>query len=288
MLERVISKVNSLIAINMGVANMHTKLKRGDARAGETYWEEQSRKIHEAYFGNTDNFFKEPVVQLHIASPDLRLGKFIVKALKKTEVGIEFLGKISDSPLGGPIRIPQFQSISPTTATHIANLVHIEEVLGLNLRVPRKIIEFGGGYGGLARCLKLTHSAHEITIVDSPLMTDIQFDFLRNTTPINQNFDVCFREKITSLDGEFDIFNASFSLSETPFDTREEVLDFLRARCKNFLIIFQKSFLHYDNESYFYDWISKLSDTHSCKIEKYPWYRGRDDAYAFSGKRIAR
>ena len=286
MIERLISRISLLVEINLGIKNEHHKLIGDKIEAYETYWQEQSRKIHDAYFGRTDEFFKVPVVQNHIASPDFSLGKHIVQKLKKSAVGIEYLGKISDCPLGGPIRIPQFQSISPTTATHIANLVYMEEILGEDLRKSKRIIDFGGGYGGLSRCLKLINSNHKISIIDSPLMVDIQRDYLKKTLPSNEQIDIEFREKITEIDGKFDVFNASFSLSETPFETRVEVLDFIKNNCKNFLIIFQKEFLEYDNLSYFKNWITEFSTTHKCNIENYSWYCGRSDAYAFSGKII--
>lgn len=286
MIERLISKINSLIEINLGIKNKHPEIQGDKLKGCETYWEEQSRKIHDAYFGRTDRFFKVPVVQIHIASPDFSLGKYIVEKLKKSAVGIEFLGKISDSPLGGPIRIPQFPSISPTTATHIANLVYLEEVLNVDLSKSKRIVEFGGGYGGLSRCLKLINSTHQISIIDSQLMADIQRDYLKNTLPSNEEFDIEFRRKIAEINGGVDIFNASFSLSETPFEIRAEVLNFIKNNCKNFLIIFQKEFLEYDNLSYFNNWIPNLSATHKCNIETYSWYCGRSDAYAFSGKII--
>jgi hypothetical protein len=249
------------------------------------YWHKVALYLNHIYFLDKGSFFLDKQVQDHIASADNPLGNAIVLRLLKSEYGSKLLAMVQDSPLGNPYLIDRFPSLSVTASTHLANVCEIYNSLRIDLHKGYvNFLDFGGGYGGLTRALLGINSCIEVTIVDMPEMVKIQQDYLSLTTSSVQR--VKFFNNISSIDSEvnYDLFNASFSLSETDEEYRIEIMRFIEKRCKSFFIIFQSQFLDSNNVVLMNKFQSDLRSKFETKISKYTWYLPRNDVYVLFGK----
>ncbi len=122
-----------------------------------------------------------------------------------------------------------------------------------------KVVEIGGGYGGLARqAFLLDHiSVSEYTIIDIPItLTLIEQYLKRELSP--KDFDkVTFVDATkdnfeTGLSASFDLGVATHSLSELDPQIVNSYLNLVIPRCKNFLLSMQRKF-HLNNLDY--DWL---------------------------------
>ncbi len=101
--------------------------------------------------------------------------------------------------------------------------------------VPKRILEIGAGYGGLARIFKVLHPEIAYTIIDLPESIYFSKHFLT----LNRIEDICFvlPEDMEVLSGEpFDVVVNTFSFQEMPFDTILAYVDFMESglRVKGF------------------------------------------------------
>jgi hypothetical protein len=253
----------------------------------EEYWPNVARYINRKYFSEPDNFFKDAIVQSHIANPDFIMGEIIVKYLWKTDYGNKILRLYSDSIHCNPVLMPQFPSISPTTASHLANLYSIYEKLSLDILSQEtiKVVDFGGGYGGFARLLLTLSENIQVTIIDMQEMLDIQYDFISKTTKSsNRLFMETSIDKISRAQIKSTLFNASFSLSETTKDFRDLCIDYIYLNCDNFFIIYQNEFHGIGNDVLMVELANHLKDKFEIRSSFYGDWMNANDAMVVYGK----
>jgi phospholipid N-methyltransferase len=97
--------------------------------------------------------------------------------------------------------------------------------------VPKRVLEIGAGYGGLARIFKTLHPEIEYTIVDLPESIYFSGHFLE----LNDIKDIRYieSEDINHLTGmEFDLVINTFSFQEMPFNTILRYIDFIQTNLK--------------------------------------------------------
>lgn len=113
-----------------------------------------------------------------------------------------------------------------------------------DLKALNTVYEFGGGYGSLCRLFYRLGFKGKYIILDNPLMSTIQDNFLKKTVP---------DQKVSSVLGDMniavDMAIALWSLSECPIKAREKF--FKTKKFKKCLIAFQKKFAGIDNLKYF-------------------------------------
>ena len=247
--------------------------------AGDAYWINVAKHIKSVAENDHANFFRDPEVILHLASEDPGLGYRLLDKIRLHPLGSCVLTKCSTPSWGAPFILKKYPFLSPTTASHLANILSIYELSGQEIS---SILDFGGGYGGFARCMAMLDPNVEINIVDLPEMQYVQNKFLNATTNFGKyrffnDIDDLFSVNV-------DVFNASFSFSEVPRSYRERVEAFIVNNSKNVHIIFQSRFNGIDNLEYMGDFKKRLeTNGWLVKIEKYDWY-GRDSAWLLSGR----
>lgn len=106
-------------------------------------------------------------------------------------------------------------------------------------------VEFGGGYGCMARAIKTINPNAHYTIFDFPEFNLIQKYFLEQ----NGITDVEFVSDFDDVPTETDMLIATWSLSESPMEVRQKFLKDIQVR--NFLFAFQEKFESVDNNSFF-------------------------------------
>lgn len=248
------------------------------SQSGSDYWSEVSSLIARALENNEGiHFFRNKIVVDHLASNDFRLGYNILKRIRRGEFK-NFLNYVNTPAWGRPFLLREYPSLSPSTLSHLANLISVCEHFGIKIEELKNLIDFGGGYGGLARVAIQLNPEINIDIIDSKSMHLVQERFLSQTLHKSLLNSVDFFQNILELKGQNYLFNATFSLSETSLELRGEIESFLLNRCNRIFIVFQSSFNKVDNELYMQELCNILiRNDYSAKISPYDWYSTRSD-----------
>ena len=238
----------------------------------EDYWQKVSKNILNASnFNGGESFFLDKTVVGHLASNNSGLGYRLLDKINSDLNGKEYLNKIRTPSYGSPFLLKKFPFLSPTTASHIVNLLSIEECFKKKINQFRSILDFGGGYGGLAQCIAQLSNSTNISIVDISDMIEVQKKYLSKTGFLN---NISFYKDLNNLmDTQFELFNASFSMSEVNFKERNYIKKFVEKNCLRIHIIFQDNFNEIDNLSFFKNFANELKlKNWEVSLINYDWY----------------
>lgn len=142
-------------------------------------------------------------------------------------------------------------SVKASYASYSENLIHyayhvsvFQNKYGKHLKDLSTIVEFGGGYGGLCKVIKDSGFKGKYVIYDLPELNLLQKYFLTKEGCMD---NVILTSDYSVFDKNYDLLIATWSLSETPLEMRDKVIN----SAKNYLMAFQNSFSGIDNVSYF-------------------------------------
>lgn len=147
---------------------------------------------------------------------------------------------VNEDSFGSPKRYKLYPESSGNLLHHAYTLMEYR-ILFSGLK---SIYEFGGGYGCMCKLIHRLGFKGVYTIRDLPILSFLQKEYLSKVLD----------EKITEVktdhyQPQVDLFIAMWSLSESPFETRDKILK--KIKTDNYLIAFQKKFLKYNNLKYF-------------------------------------
>jgi putative sugar O-methyltransferase len=172
---------------------------------------------------------------------------------------------LKESPVGNPKRYPEMPDTSGNMVHYAYSLSLLSAAFRINPKDTKRIFEFGGGYGGMARLYFNLGFEGAYYIFDLPEFTALQKYYLRSTgLKIQKNSSVL--KNVSLIDKpEFleknppeniDIFIGTWSLSETPIDFRNKMLSLVKDP-NYYLIAYQKTFRGIDNSQYFKEFEKK-------------------------------
>lgn len=112
---------------------------------------------------------------------------------------------------------------------HLHHLVRFENFSGLRIEDTRSVLEFGGGYGNLARIFHNLATGVRCTIIDLPLFSCIQYVFLCATVGPDRvrlagdgrtggeeaSVTLVPLPLMDKIEGSFDLFVSTWALSES-------------------------------------------------------------------------
>jgi hypothetical protein len=160
---------------------------------------------------------------------------------------------IREDPVGLPVPFPRYPGTSATLIHHTYHVQRFERATGLRVPDLAWVIEFGGGYGSLARLFHRLGFRGRYHLHDLPEWSALQRFFLSSALGAEGSFtfsaDLAEARKITDLPGH-GLFVATWSLSETPLTLRNEWLRILD-RLQIFLLGYQHEFHGVDNRMWF-------------------------------------
>ena len=152
--------------------------------------------------------------------------------------------------------------ISPTTIRYIKNVFEMATLLQ-DTAVSR-VVEVGGGYGGLCKTLSVVCDFDEYILVDLPEAVEVQRKYLS-----------CFPElfakcKFISCDDleeikDVDLFISNYALSECDYDTQVNYYDKLVSNSKFAYIIYN---LVNFNDYYYNKFVETMSETFTHTTNK--------------------
>ncbi|MDP3043074.1 MAG: hypothetical protein Q8N21_01595 [bacterium] len=168
---------------------------------------------------------------------------------------------ITETWIGNPPRYAYYKKSNGNLIHTAYNLSRLVDYYRVDIKKTNKIIEFGAGYGCMAKLINNLGFNRKYVIFDIPEFLALQKYYLRSTGTIG-NFDFIDRiEKLEDLNP--DIFIATWSLSESPIELRNKFLRKI-GKPQYVLMAYQANFEFIDNIKYFqeyrknnqdYDWV---------------------------------
>lgn len=227
-------------------------------------WEQASNDIAQIVKENPQSFLQHPIVKnMMFCDNDNIMRHELVELLedKKTELLLKVWPLISTvENFGAPSLLHGYD---PNTIHHVYHLnthaFYIDEKI---ITEASHVIEFGGGYGNMARIIKQINPDCQYTLIDIPNILSIQQQYLQNTlsTKLFETVKFTTTEQLPEIQ-DCDFFIANWSLSECPVSLQKKVFNTNLFNAKHFLTSFHQCGNHIpfmQESSYFKEEISKL------------------------------
>jgi len=171
-----------------------------------------------------------------------------------------WLGVIQEDAPGAPMRSPLFASSSNNIIHHAYSLLQLQLSTNSRIDALSTIVEFGGGYGSLARLIFRLGFRGTYIIFDLPEFAALQKFYLSsldlpNHGTIHWTDSI---DEVLSLAPQPDLFVALWSLSETPLALRQ-LMSPTVLKSRRHLIAYQDRFSGIDNPAYFQELAASIS-----------------------------
>ena len=235
------------------------------------------------------NFLQWDVVQRTMFHKCKQIELEFLKKLPNWEDSARYL--VEDS-IGNP---KKFSFMPESSGNLIHHLYGISRFLGthpVSVQNMSQVVEFGGGYGSIARLFYKMGFNGRYVIFDVPEFAALQEFFLSSLDISIPIFRYPTRERgiviLTEIEDfkkqcafeQIDLFIATWSISESPLELREIVLKSVDG-AKYWLFAYQKRFQDIDNIEYFRKYMSSSQyDSNGFEIEHLP-----GQYYAFGSKK---
>ena len=241
---------------------------------------------------NPAEFLRFPIIVWTLHPNSLNLShQYLTYLLNSDKFTYPIQNAITESPVGKPFLDPSYPLSSPLLIQHGYHLIRLLEFTHINISELQFIVDFGGGYGSICRLFKNLGYTGKYLIYDLPIMCCIQEFYLKNVFLPSQGKQALDNLEWVSgsiidievriRDINHSLFIATFSLSECPYELRDNVESII-SKFKYILIVYQPNFQEFDNIKYFTSLENKLSNFQwhhrPCSI-----YNGM---YYLIGKRI--
>lgn len=160
-------------------------------------------------------------------------------------------GKLNETSMK-PNTFNSFPESSTNNMHHAYSLDVMMNYIDSTLSRLGTVVEFGGGYGNMARLFKHCGHSGDYYIYDIPELLRIQKHYL----DANGIGDITLKsglDTIDSINGN-SLFIGLWSISETPVNERKRMLENLGFfKCKNIFIAMGDKFYNEDNIKWLYD-----------------------------------
>lgn len=178
------------------------------------------------------------------------------------KISNKFKRILSEDLWGNPIPSDLDQSTSGNRIHHTFLLQNYEEKTGKDISKFNSILEFGGGYGSFCRLINKLEFEGIYIIFDFDVFNIIQYNYLKkfgysiaiNAEEISKPGIYLYNEldnlKTAAKDTQIDLFIATWSLSESDVNTRDNFSSLI-SNISSHLIAFQGNFDGIDNVQYF-------------------------------------
>jgi len=170
---------------------------------------------------------------------------------------------IKEDSIGNPVKYFLYPKSSGNKIHQAYHLKKFVDSSKLNFKKFKNIIEFGGGYGVMAKMLFKINKNYRYYIFDTPEVNLLQYYYLKRSG-LDVGLNLNSKKKIILINNYPDLkkiihilkkndknlFIANFSFSEIPISLRKK-LNFIFKKIDYQIISYQKKFEEIDNEIYF-------------------------------------
>ncbi len=216
-----------------------------------------------------------------------------LKYLQKSKKWNFYKNLLDEDSIGNPIRFFLYLRSSGNRINHVYHLNIFENEFRINVQKKiKKVFEFGGGYGCMARIFSKINKEIRYTCFDTPYVSLLQYYYLKHNNldvGFQKNNKIFLNSKFENTKEKNDLFLANWSLSETPIKFRNKFYNKI-INSKYILICFQEKFENINNLKYFNRLKNKLNNKFDIKIIKNKFYKGnlifKQNHYFLLGKKL--
>jgi glycosyltransferase involved in cell wall biosynthesis len=256
----------------------------------ENKWQENCSEIVQA--------FHKFIPLNFLSSPVIRNTMFVDARGKWMQIQLDFLKEwyknslnkyLKEDAIGKPFIANLPLWTSHNSIHHLYHLAFFEKVTSAKIDSLRSIIEWGGGYGNLAKIVKRINPSITYTIIDLPIFCSLQYSYLASifgedcinligkdeTSIVQGKFNIIPLHLLSKSLPKPDLFIATWSLSESTKETQEIVYKSKFFNSKHLLIAYQDSTNDFTHASY----ISVLAKKLGATVSETPY--APNNYYAF-------
>jgi hypothetical protein len=247
-------------------------------RQGENRWLDNITRLHELVMSEDPReFLQWDVIKRTMEVGDADYIETELNFLKIKKDWNRWKKGISEVSAGKPTLSSVYPKSSGNLIHHAYHVAQFENITAEKINDVDCIFEFGGGYGGMYRLMHNIGFKGKYIIFDFPEFSLLQQYFIKSIglkTHTIETFknatdgvicisDINVLQDVISnhISSDNNMFLATWSLSECPFELRTDILS-LVADFKKFLIAYQGRFEGIDNRKYFNDWVTQHQKTH--------------------------
>lgn len=209
---------------------------------GNDFWSQKRQElVHSILHDNIDNFLSWQVIKntMYVT------GSTYAPQEYTKIINTKFKNQLVVSKVGGPSPIPSDFNSCENLTHMLYHLYSFESLTNTNIEDNKSVIEFGGGYGCMAKIIKERSPSTKYCIVDFP-----EFNLLQKYYLSQHNInDVTFISNLDNVNIDADLLIATWSLSEAPIEVRQKFLS--KVHLKKFLLAYQVNFFDIDNDVFF-------------------------------------
>ncbi len=227
------------------------------------------------------NFLRESFIQKMFFIHNRLFINNELKFLQKSKKWFFYKKILVEDSVGNPVRYFLYPISSGNRINHVFHLSLLIEEFNIDLKKIKKIFEFGGGYGCMARIFSKVNNKIKYTCFDTFYVNLLQFYYLacnnlnvgfkkKNNFFLSSNYKQI--KKYHKKNSNY-LFIANWSISETPLQFRKNFEEIIK-NSKYILIGFQESFENINNLKYFSNLKKKISSEFEIKIIKNKFYKG--------------
>lgn len=198
------------------------------------FWQKVNQQVeNDIIRTKSETFLQHPVIQNCMYVTDDSRTRMQLEYIVNAK-GIDFANRIlSGEPrVGGPDIQPRYYGIicSVNSIQMLYHLVYWERMADRKLESLTSVLEWGAGYGALARLLIKINPNLDYTVIDTPTFSRLQKFYLSQVIDLEHvNLSLYNTDQIASmklLDKPRDLFISTWALSECPPST----VDFVAAK----------------------------------------------------------
>ncbi len=231
-------------------------------------WKTFSSKMKESFLSkNPSDFLQWDIIKYTITSFNSTLVDREYNAIKLNRNFFNRWNKLLiETSLGSPDRFWKNRDFGTNKIHQTYHLLQLYEKTSKELAEIGYVLEFGGGYGNMCSIFNKINPSVKYTIFDLPELLCLQKFYLnslglkcdlevKNNITLTKNIDLVKSENEENTGSK--LFIATWSLSESPFELRNEFIPVLRT-FEFILIAYQKDFDGMSNIEYFKTFKEKL------------------------------
>jgi putative sugar O-methyltransferase len=172
------------------------------------------------------NFKRDPDYGKILEGGEEVVGKIALKSiarLKGTDLLLNNLEKFKENDRYGNPILRHYKltgDISPSTLRYVNSLLEIKNLIGDYQ--PKKIVEVGGGYGGLAKTLSAVYDFDEYTLIDLPPVIELCKKYLNHFKDIKKKMRYIYCDDIKAIEQikDVDLFISDSAFAECDQETQ--------------------------------------------------------------------
>lgn len=242
------------------------------------------QKIDDEYSSSPSSFLQKPTIQRTVHPNCQTLATSYLAELQQDRFfANKILPTLRDGTFGNPHTLTAFPQCSPLSIQHVYHLYLIYRTFGIFLpHDAAHILEVGGGYGNLCRIIHQQKYKGSYTIVDFPLMSSIQHNYLSHHDINQVIFSTLDVDKLTPPTHPSALI-ATFSVNEMPLASRAQ-LEPLYLEFEHLLFAYNAKFDGISNRDYFQRLAEYLFPTFEIVNER-DKHRSRDNWFMICERR---